>query len=394
MAKADRDPLFEKFLTERYEGGRARVPNPNPRTRDRYREVSVSTAMRDPAFERKLRVEFERWRGSKKDDKSPKKKSPAKDDTPRWAAAQDEILRIAKDGEVVKDESIGDGTNANEVRKRRLKVGDREADFVWKSREGEVPNNRIGIPQGTYHQREAATYDLDRLLGEGTVVPPTRSNGEGSYQEFASGSRSLLDVMDPVMSAEDLAEHPDFHRINVLDMITGHEDRHPGNVMFAKDSSKPGGHRFVAIDNGFTLADPSDKIGVRAWQVKDPWSDIYQGDERLAVKNAIAKSTQSIDRDLHEQLQKVDHDEFVRAMVDKGIKDKKALLAALVRLSALQRDRKIVGSFTGEHHPYRHLGAQQQFQHMAAKEPKRLLEMAGDGPSFDDLRSTVERALA
>lgn len=393
-----RDPLFEKFLGERYEGGRAKVPNPNPRTRGRYREVAVSTALRDPVFEKKLRLEFERWKGSEKSESEPKtapaKTAPAKP-TPRWMARQDEILDLALKGEVVAEHPLGaEGETANKVSKRRLKLGDSERDFVWKPEAGEAASFRIGIPEGSYHRREQAVYDVDRLFGEGTVVPPTKSDGQGSYQEFQDGALSMFDVIEPVMSVEDLADNPDFHRINVLDLITGHEDRHPGNLMFVKDSSRPGGHRFIAIDNGTSLADPTDKVGLRAWEVKDPWTDIYQGEERVQARQALARSTQSIDRDLHDQIKEVDHDAFVRTLVRAGIKDRKALLASLVRLSAIQRDRKIVGSFAGEHHPHRFLGSQQEFQFFSAKEPRKLLSMAGDGPSLDELRSVVDRALA
>jgi hypothetical protein len=394
-AGPEQNQLFENFLAERYEGGRARVPNPNSQTRERYREVAVSTALKDPEFQRKIRVEFERWREKEDEDLDEAESRPLPREaprTPRWAEAQEKLLGIARKGKVIAEQELGGGVNQTSV--RTLRAGDAEQRFVWKPKSGERPDARIGIEVGSYHQREAAAYGFDRLLGEGTVIPPTTSTGDGSYQAFESGAVSLLDVFDPVMSVEDLADNQDFHRINVLDLVLGNEDRHPGNIMFVKDASKPGGHRFIAIDNGFTLADPSDKGDELTWNIKDPWTDIYNGSDRLEAQDALAKSTTSIDRDLHEQLQEVDHDDFVRTMVENGIKSKKAILAALVRLSAMQRDRKIVGSFTGDHHPWKFLGAQQEFQRMAAKEPKRLLDLAGDGPSLEELRATVERGLA
>jgi hypothetical protein len=395
LAKAEGavDPLFEKFLKERYEGGRARVPNPNPKTRARYSEVSVSTALKERSFAQRIQLEFQSWKDKGSKPEAPKK-APARAETPRWMAEQDELLQLAARGHVVAEERIGEGETANEVYKRRLKLGDEEKDFIWKPAEGEDVGARLGIPSGSYHRREAAAYDVDRLLGEGTVVPPTYTNGEGSYQQFANGSLSLFDVTEPLMPAGDLADHPDFHRINVLDTILGHEDRHPGNVLFARDSSKPGGVRFIAIDNGFTLGDPDDKVGVRAYQTRDAWTDIYEGEERQQARTEFQRSLQNIDKDLHEQVKDIDHEAFVRAMVSTGIKTKKALLSALVRLSAIQRDRKVMGSFKGEHHPLKYLGAQQEFQHMSGKEPQKLLDLAGDGPSLGDLRATVERVLA
>jgi hypothetical protein len=64
------EKLWEKFLDERYDGGKAKVTNPNPDTRDSHPEITVAYLMgRDkPVYQsarRRIRQEFSRWRGGK-----------------------------------------------------------------------------------------------------------------------------------------------------------------------------------------------------------------------------------------------------------------------------------------------------------------------------------------
>ena len=60
------EALWERFLKERYEGGKAKIRNPNPKTRDRYDEISINYLMKqkDPAYQsarQKIRREFAAW---------------------------------------------------------------------------------------------------------------------------------------------------------------------------------------------------------------------------------------------------------------------------------------------------------------------------------------------
>jgi hypothetical protein len=510
------DPLFPKFLEEKYQGGEARVPNPNHETRERFPDVSFSTAMKDAGFRKQVHNEFELWKGEQavtekrhkrlevgetvehisqlreddvledsnaavgggryrvvsihdgyirtrevdengKDSRSttsiPKlsltsgrfkriedpaaeerekakkrEEAQAKEreerqerarerarereknppDSSAWAAAQEKLLDLARTGEVIHARPIGDGNNANVTSLRTLRGSDgTEHRFVWKPKTGEAKGLRHGISAGSYHQREAAAFGFDRLLGEGTVVPPTVSNGEGSYQAFEAGAQTFLDVDAdfPDISVGDLSEHPDFHRINLLDAILGNEDRHRGNIMLVADDSQPSGHRFIAIDNGLTLATPTKKKHAGHYVAREPWSAALASrvsyEKRDAVKErvgkAVAQSTQDIDPELHARLKKVTPDAFAKALTSAGVRTPAAIAAALVRFSAIQRDPKIIGKIAkwmGAEGENAHLQAIQAFFYLSGKTPDKLLQLAGgDGPSPEELFKVVKRAL-
>lgn len=496
------DPLFEKFVEEKYQGGDARVPNPNPKTKKHWPEVSFTTAMGDDGFRRQVLEEFARWK-SEQDDKpseskgrhkrleigqtvehisqlrvgdviqsdrkgapkrrivrleegavfaqevdddgahgherrlselaiasgrhkriadpsSPENKAKReeakkleeaaakkrKDEaraeraknrgkSPAWAKKQDALLDLIHDGSVVQEQRIGGEGNVNETYKRRMKLGDAESEFVWKPASGEADGDygplRTGIERGTYHQREAACYNIDRLLGDGTVVPPTATTGEGSYQAFQRGAHTFYEIYAgaasvPHLTSSELKEHPDFNRMNVLDLIVGHEDRHIGNIMFVRDSKAPSGLRFIAIDNGLALASVDDKSDEYSYCARNPWKPIFG-----SVSEAVYDSTHSIDPKLHEKVKGIDHVDFVESMVDSGIREESALLAALVRLSALQRNPNILGKLDEDSHS-EVTESVRRFLYLAGSRPQFLLEQAGSGPSLEDLQAVVKNA--
>lgn len=504
------DPLFEKFLKEVYQGGKGRIPNPNHETRERFPDVSFSTAMRDDGFRRQVSQDFERWKGENEESPSeedrgserveigqviehasqlragdviradrpgaanlrlleivgdvaraiatdddgdygrpeeiplkdlvsgrprrvddplseeneakrdkaekqkreerrlqdeedvqireetqvprrPKKRPPKGDkETPPWARDQDKILDLARSGTVESDKIFGEGDSANVTAKRRMRLGDESHDFIWKPASGEEPALREGIPDGTYHQREAAAFSVDRLLGEGTVVPPTLSTGKGSYQSFRGGARTFygaaLSKNLPTLTDQQLKEHPDFNRINVLDMVLGNEDRHNGNVMLLEDEDAPDGLRFIAIDNGLSVASPTAKFSPRDYQVEFPWDSLCE-DARYAIHDSIHE----IDPKLHKRLKAIDHGEFVESLVGSGIREEEAVLAALVRLSALQRDRKLLKKMNDG--GMSNSGAMRKFLFLSGDDPEELLAEAGEGPSYEELQQIVKDAL-
>lgn len=50
---------FESWFDKRYEGGKKKVKNPNPETKERYPEITVSTAMKTPSFAKKVYSEYQ-----------------------------------------------------------------------------------------------------------------------------------------------------------------------------------------------------------------------------------------------------------------------------------------------------------------------------------------------
>lgn len=68
--------LWEEFLEEKYDGGKAKVVNPNPKTRERYPEITVTYLMgqSDPAYQSsrtKVRREFAAWRQQRQQGSQP-----------------------------------------------------------------------------------------------------------------------------------------------------------------------------------------------------------------------------------------------------------------------------------------------------------------------------------
>lgn len=400
-----RNSDYQEFLQERYQGGQARIPNPNPDTREKWPEVSFETAMKDPAFQGHVSREFEQWRGQRSETPSgqsgqPEVETPAEgepDDEglseilsrmfkPQppvqdvWSTleAQEKFLDIARDGEQIADDPVG-RSSANPTRKRRFRLGDKEADYLWKPVEGSQAL-RFGIDKETYHAREAAVYEIDRLLGEGTIVPPTISTGDGSLQAWSDGAETLTragESLDDV-SNDELKANKSFQRLVVLDAIVGHEDRSPSNVMFrwVGPRSDASNLRFDGIDNSCALANPREKQNEESYMVLDPWSySVMDGDDEAAGMRAKAVSDvlSEIPEEMHRSMTNIDIPSFIKAMGTTVERD--AARAAAVRLVALQEDPFVLGDLIREAQGNYRKGLQ-KFFYMSGRNPKELLRRA------------------
>jgi hypothetical protein len=71
-AKQGPPARWDEFLKERYEGGKKKVRNPNLKTKDKYPEVSLYTALKDPHMMKRVLEEYHRWAGKDKT-RQPKK---------------------------------------------------------------------------------------------------------------------------------------------------------------------------------------------------------------------------------------------------------------------------------------------------------------------------------
>lgn len=297
------------------------------------------------------------------------------------------------------------GVNASEL--VVLEHDGQQSLFIRKPAKGEVYGARHGIPAGTYHMREQAAYDLDSLLGGQGIVPvtATRGSSDGSYQQWSKGARAMfgedLDKLAAKVSPEELADSPDFARLNLLDLILGHEDRHNGNLLWYFDGDEtPENLRFVAIDNGLSLAGESPQhLYIHPFDnlyVEDPKLDLRK--EQVVKKEyqqrgdwAVGNSLVDIPEDLRDRLDDLDLDEVAETLVKSGINDEAAVRSALVRIAALQHDPEVFQSFlAGADSADRPLmKAWSDFQAMS-REGDDLLERAG--ASADDVNAALERA--
>jgi hypothetical protein len=311
---------------------------------------------------------------------------------------------IARQGEVVASEVLSEGGRAmdgeggspgiNQSFIVKMRLGDQEQVYIRKPAEGEERHLRVGIPGGTYHAREQAAYQLDRMLGGEGVVPTTVTRGadDGSYQVWVDGARAMhgedLDELVGKVKPEDLQRSPDFQRLNLFDLISGHEDRHRGNLLYHFDGDEtPENLRFVAIDNGMTMASPSDVPDHRAYY--HPFGAFYLDDEskpkhereqdgdvaRHRGNKAVAASLSEVSPDLHAQLRGVKMDDAARAMTSSGVTEPGAVRAALVRIAALQEDPKVFQQFLRRHNGNLE-EAWQNFQHSSG-DKNDLLGRAG-----------------
>lgn len=311
-----------------------------------------------------------------------------------------ESLDLARTGEITKRKQLSaggqgqPGVNQSEI--VTLKKDGKEQVFIRKPAEGEENYLRVGIPGGTYHAREAAAYALDDMLGGGGVVPPTATRGkeDGSYQAWSEGSLpmhgdELNDLVKKVPIA-DLAKSPSFHRLQLLDLVLGHEDRHRGNLLFKfNGEEKPENLEMVAIDNGLSLSNPlanrDQTIYVNPFQQyyveedDDEEEEVQYGDEddgksplermkERLFKNKgkqermkeqirrqneaeeigdkiVADSLRDIKPELHEQLKKIDLKKAAKSMVESGVEEEGAVRAALNRIAALQANPKAFDRF-------------------------------------------------
>jgi len=299
-----------------------------------------------------------------------------------WARAHDAVRRAVLEGVVVRhpeaprgrmDKMLGGGAGDAEIRRVRDASG-KERDYVFKRLENEPAVYRQGTP--VLHTREAAAYGIDRLLGDGTVVPPTASDGTGSYQQFVEADDWGMLWSPGGIRDEDLASHPDIQRMLFFDDLIGHEDRHFRNVMYSwKDPTGPktaDNLQIHAIDNGFSLADFDEK--------RKKEQMVLQRDRILPFRPKVYEDVlRKMPPELHEKFKALKVEDVLRNMVESGIKDKGALRALAVRLRSLQDNPEVLAKFIDQASPNpnrqltKHQSGRQEWHWMAGKHPEDLL---------------------
>lgn len=388
-----------------------RFPNPNPR--GRLKDVKFDSL----PDEHQKRI-YEQWRGQKavQEQQQQRQKPQTREEIQQQAI---DIARHGKetDRRVLSQGGRGTSGPINQSFIVKLEKDGQSQVYIHKPAEGEEPHLRIGIPGGEYHAREQAAYTIDNLIGGRGIVPvtQTRGNDDGSYQLWAKGARQMHgEDMDELVGkvpdelvgkvpVEDLARNQDFQRLNVLDLLTGHEDRHRGNLLFNFDGDEtPENLRLIAIDNGLSMASPSESRDHRVYV--NPFAGWYTEPEgagyleRKELQDAgkrkgdkvVAKSLSRIDPELHDQLEDVDMKAMAKAMTDAGIAEEGAVRAALVRLAALQADPTIFKDMLDRNEG--NLGdAWRDFQHLSGYKDD-LLWRSGAGDKEDEINAAMETA--
>lgn len=338
---------------------------------------------------------------------------------PKQPETREEIdranLDIARNGRVVGSRLLSEGGASTDEEEKagrnesyivKLEHNGQTQIFIRKPAAGEDPNLRFGIDQGTYHQREQSAYDFDRLLGGRGIVPVTHTRGgdDGSYQVWTQGAQ-LMDDIDELASQlepEDLLESDDFHRINVMDLILGHQDRHTRNMMWSFDGEPSADNlRLVAIDNGLTLATPQPYYVDMGYA--HPFEQFFENDESITGDDekaqqqeyrrrgdaVVSKALGRVDPKLHEQLQDLDLKDVAKSLTASGLNDKRAVRAALVRLASLQADPRIFQQFLDRQDSLR--AAWTDFQ-LSSGMNDQTLWMAGAGDREEEIDRALEGA--
>ena len=410
--------LWQEFLDELYEGGQKQVRNTNKDTQERFPTVKAVTLLKnDAGFYKLLQGQFARWRqqreegGAKQEgvqEEAPKKPQtpppppkPKKPQTPEEITARN--VDIVKNGKEVARIPLSSGgrdaeDGINESFIVQLKKDGQTQNFIHKPAKGETPHIRIGIPAGQYHSREQATYSIDAMMGGQGVVPVThtRGNDDGSYQLWAKGAKAMhskdLDHLIDKVPVEDLEKSPDFQRLNVMDLLLGHEDRHRGNLLYHFDGDEtPENLRFIAIDNGLSMADPAESADYRVYEnpfllmhtdrkaKEDRTPEEQKTSDEFEKKgnDAVAKSLSNITPKLHKQIKSLDLPKVAMAMTSAGVDGENAVRAALVRIAAVQEDPKIFEGILDRHDGDLN-AAWRDFQHLSGQGDDLLWRAGAD----------------
>lgn len=315
-----------------------------------------------------------------------------------WQAEHDQLRRLALGGaKTGRDIPLGSGSINGGVR-RTLQLGDETHDFAFKKK----ANERAVFPgqkSGTLHLREQAAYGIDRLLGDGSVVPPTVSDGEGSYQAFVPNAQTVANgrrELSRALGVSGLVRSPDVIRQALLMALLGSEDDHGNNVMYAwRDPTgpkTPENLRIINIDNGYSLADGKPIRNGQRVGFRDPWAG-------LGVLGKVYRK--ELPKKLHDQLKAIDPKEYLRVLTASGAPtDKEGIEAALIRLIALQNNPKLMAKLVEEHGDpqdsgwHANGGGLTKLQTLSHRDPKQLLRdyTTLDPSEVDKIKQMVQDA--
>jgi len=326
---------------------------------------------------------------------------------PDWEKEEKALLDVALKGQK-KGGDRGLGGGVNDPVRRKMEHGGREEEFVFKSKYGEPGqpgsnyrtqlSNKTGTPSGQMHNREAAAYQFDRLLGDGVIVPVTATAGEGvaglgAYQAFVPNLKTVHQAHSELkhLSNEDLLRNPDVGRLLLLDVLMGHQDRHYGNMAFSwsdpKGPKTAENLRIHGIDNGYAFAEKKAGQAPHNWDIRDDWHATGGRERGQLVKQFF----EEIPDQLLEKIKDVTTKDLTKALGGVGLTSKSAIESMAVRLAVMKADPELLGRMMESDGSK---GAQARFQYQSTHSPGELLKQAGLPEStLDDIKREVVAGL-
>lgn len=141
--------------------------------------------------------------------------------------------------------------------------------------------------RGQHVERDAAAYEVDRLIGA-NVVPPTfvrEMNGQKGFIQGFAGS-SDLKALGRGGEQRNSVDSDDWKRVAVLDYVIDNRDRHGRNLRVAKVGGR---YRLRAIDHTMSIGTEFDSSNMLAIQAvhrrRKVWGDKLPLDLEKKVKS-------------------------------------------------------------------------------------------------------------
>jgi hypothetical protein len=175
-----------------------------------------------------------------------------------------------RNDEVVSLKVLGDPNQGNVSTSYRAAFKDGTFGVYKPASEGADHQARPNIPLGQDNQREAAAWDVAKIVGMDDLVPQTvvrtagiQGKGVGSMQNFVPNSTPAYDAKNAFDGARD------FSRAAVYDYAIGHEDRHGKNWMVTA------GDKMHLIDNGLAFPEATKLSSIRGYVAAAGGLDYY-----------------------------------------------------------------------------------------------------------------------
>ncbi len=180
---------------------------------------------------------------------------------------------------ITSDSHLGGGTNVV----RKITTDDFTA--IFKPKAGEKKGITRAFKEGTAHNREAASYQVDKLLGldiTPTTVIREISGKIGSVQEFVKDAQVLKKLSAAIkpVGAE---------KMYFFDIVIGNADRHTGNAMY-RAATKGRLSKMWAIDNAATFRNYKELVkGAVRLKTKTLTDSVYTYTSRHIAGKEIPK---------------------------------------------------------------------------------------------------------
>ena len=165
-----------------------------------------------------------------------------------------------RNDEVVSLKVLGDPMHGNVSTSYRATFKDGSLGVYKPASEGAEDQARPHIPLGQDNQREAAAWDVAKIVGMDDMVPQTVVRTAGIQGKGVGSMQNFVPLSTPAYEAKDAFDGSrDFSRAAVFDYAIGHEDRHGKNWMVTSDG------KMHLIDNGLAFPEATKLSSIRGY---------------------------------------------------------------------------------------------------------------------------------